>query len=186
LSSELAFRMKLIEYEYMLKRVRVMVVRDAGEIIVDNETIPLQKGVEIEIPLWLAQVLEKEGLVNPIEPPMSIEDIARVHFSVISARTPADLEPLPKNFYLETMRYIKMLDEQIRKEFRAELLEEKQKAVQYVLEIMDRRLLLILQSMRSPTSLAEISSKLSEEEAVLLEELRSDIETWRSRLMPPA
>ncbi len=177
-------KLDLIEYEYMLKPVRVMVTRDYGELVIDGEAIQLQKGVEAELPYWLAKIFENKGVANTLESAITIEDIARVHFSVVSARTPADLEPLPRNFYLEALRYIKRLDEEIRRNFNAELLEEKQKAIQYLLEIIDKRLLLILQSMRSPTSLAEISSKLSEEEAILMEELRRILDLWKKKLSP--
>jgi len=183
-SRELTLKLNLIKYKFKTKNVRIMVLRDNGNIRIDGEEITLQKGVEIEVPFWLAKILAEKGAANIIETNMSIEDIARIHFTVISARTPADLEPLPRSFYLEAARYIEQLEDTIRREFRAELLEEKQKAVQYLLEIIDKRLLLLLQSMRSPTTLAEISSKLSEEEAVLIEELRSDIETWKKTIAP--
>jgi len=183
-SRELLLRLKLIKYRFWTKQVRVMVVKDSRSLRVDGDEITLQKGVEIETPLWLAKILARNNIVNIIETSITIEDIARVHFSVVSARTPADLEPLPRNFYLEATRYIEQLEETIRKEFKAELLEEKQKAIQYLLEIIDKRLLLILQSMRSPTAIAEISSKLSEEEAILLNELKKDIELWRRNIVP--
>lgn len=178
-------RLRLVAFKHKLRNTRVMVLRQLGELVVDGERLSLEKGVEIEIPLWLATLFTEKEYTNMVEQPITIEDIARVHFSTVSARTPADLEPLPKGFYLEALRYIESLDRQIRREFNAMLLEERQKATQYLLEIIDKRLLLILQSMRSPTSLAEISSKLTEEESILLEELRDDIESWRKALAPP-
>lgn len=179
-------KLRLVAFRHRLRSTRVMVLRELGEINIDGEKLSLEKGVEIEVPLWLATLLTEKGYVNIVEQPITIEDIARVHFSTVSAKTPADLEPLPKGFYLEALRYIESLDKQIRREFNAMLLEERQKATQYLLEIIDKRLLLILQSMRSPTSLAEISSKLTDEESILLEELRDDVEKWKKALAPPS
>ncbi len=184
MSRELLLRLKLIAYRFSIRPIRVMILKDTKSLKIDGESYTLQKGIEAEIPLWAAKALEEYGVAGQVESNITIEDIARVHFAVVSARTPADLEPLPRSFYLEAIRYIKELDEKIRREFRAELLEEKQKAIQYLLEIVDKRLLLMLQSMRSPTTLAEISSKLSEEEIVLLQELRDDIEAWRRLVVP--
>ncbi len=176
--------LRIIEEEYMLKPVRIMVVKDYGNVHIDGTEYPLHKGVELEVPLWLAELLVSQGVANVVETPLSIEDIARVHFTTVSARTPAELEPLPRNFYQEAKRFIKQLDEEIRREFNAALLEEKQKAIQYLLEIIDRRLTLIMQSIRSPTTVAEISSKLSQEESALLEEIRDDVEKWKRTLTP--
>lgn len=182
--NKIALQLKKLAIEYRLRPIRVMVVKDYGTITVDGVEYTLSKGAEIEVPRWLADVLEEMGVANPVERGLDIEDITRVHFSTLNARTPAELEPLPRDFYLEALRYIERLSARVKKEFDASLLEEQQKAMRYLLEIIDRRLTLILQSIRSPTSIAEISSKLSPEELVLLNSLRESLETWQKSLSP--
>ncbi|MMZ70441.1 hypothetical protein D1872_334860 [compost metagenome] len=49
---------------------------------------------------------------------------------------------------------------------------------------MDKRLLIMLQSLRSPTAIAEVSSKLAPEEAMLLETLYKTIEEWKRNILP--
>ena len=181
---KLSIELELIAQEYENGSVRVIVVKDYGKLRVDGAEYSLTRGVEIEVPRWLASILEDEGIANQSEPGISIEDITRVHFSVMSARTPAELEPLPRDFYQEALRYLERLAKRVRKEFNASLLEEHQKASQYLAEILDRRLSLILQSLRSPAALAEISASLSKEETALLDALRGSIDTWRKRLAP--
>ena len=175
---------KLHEFQHRIKQARFMVVKDVGTIVLDGVEVTLAKGVEVEVPLWAARVLEERGIGNRAEPGLSIEDITRIHFSVMNARSPADLEPLPRDFYFDALDYIEELSNRIRREFNAALLEERQRAIQYFLEILDKRLSLILQSVKSPAALAEIAEKLSPEEAALLDELRRDIEAWRGRLSP--
>jgi len=175
----------LAALRHRVKPTRVMVLRDAGTAVVDGVEVSLVKGAEVEVPLWAALTLEQAGIGNRVEQGLGIEDITRVHFSVMSARNPAELEPLPRDFYFEALDYIAELSERIRREFNAMLLEERQRAIQYFIEILDRRLTLILQSVRSPAALAEIADKLTPEEAALLDELRRDIESWKRSLSPP-
>ena len=182
--NRLELLLRMTEIEYRLRPVRVMVIRDEKPLTVDGQRVELQKGIEIEIPYWLAQALISEGIAEIVESPINIEDIARVHFSALSARTPAELEPLPQNFYQNAKEFIRHLEERIRRELNPILLEEKQKALQYLVEIIDKRLLIILQSLRSPTSMAELSSKLAPEESALLDTLYKTIELWKRRLLP--
>ncbi len=181
---KIGLQLRKLAIEYRLRPIRVMVVKDYGRITIDGAEYTLNKGAEIEVPRWLADILEEMGVANPVERGLDIEDITRVHFSTLNARTPAELEPLPRDFYMEALRYIERLSVRIKREFNASLLEEQQKAVRYLLEIIDRRLTLILQSIRSPASIAEISSKLSPEELVLLNSLKESLEIWQKFLSP--
>ncbi|KSW11939.1 hypothetical protein CF15_03875 [Pyrodictium occultum] len=180
----LSLMLKISEIAYKLRPVRVMVLRDEKPFTVDGQKVELQKGIEMEVPYWLSRVLIEEEVANTTEMPITIEDIARVHFSALSARTPADLEPLPQNFYRNVKDLIESLEERIRRELNPALLEEKQKAIQYLAEIVDKRLLIMLQSLRSPTAIAEVSSKLAPEEAMLLETLYKTIEEWKRNILP--
>lgn len=177
--------LELLGLEYEAKPVRVLVLKDLGSMVIDGVEHVLPKGSEAELPRWAARVLEEAGLVERTETEITIEDMTRVHFSVMSARSPAELEQLPRDFYREALEYIMRLRERVRREFNVALLEEQQRAQQYLLEIIDRRLSLILQSVRSPTALAEISGKLAPEEATLLDEIRRDIDAWKKALSPP-
>lgn len=182
--SELTFQLKRLVMEYRLKPVRVIVVKDLGKVVVDGVEYTLNKGIEIEVPQWLADVLEDMSIANSAERSLDIEDIARVHFSTLSARTAAELEPLPKDFYLEALRYIEKISQRAQKELNISLLEEQQKAIRYLLEIIDKRLSLILQGIRSPLSIAEISSKMTPEELLLVNTLREKLDEWRQFVSP--
>jgi len=180
--SDIILRLERLHAEARNREVRVVVTKDLGKIIVDGKTFTLTKGIEAELPLWLAEALAEKGVINLAENTITIDELARVHFSVMNARSPADLEPLPSNFYYEAARYLSQLRDRIRKELDPKLLEERHKAQEYLAEIIDRRLSLILRSIKSPATIAEISSKLSKEEHFLLTTLNNIIDKWKNKL----
>jgi DNA replication factor GINS len=59
--------------------------------------------------------------------------------------------------------------------------------LQYLLDIIDKRLTIMLQSLRSPTSIAEISSRLAPEEAALLRYFNDTLIKWKEKILlrPP-
>ncbi|HIQ11022.1 MAG TPA: DNA replication complex GINS family protein [Pyrodictium sp.] len=174
--------LELIELSYRLKPVRVMVVKDYGSLEIDGVMYELRRGTEVEIPRWIAEVLEEIGVVEILETGLSLEDIARIHFSTHSVKSMRELERLPENFYIQAKEYLKELETRIRRELNPMLLEEKQKAELYLVEIVNRRLNMIIQVLRSPASLAEIYEKFSEEEKLLADALRGLIEEWRKKV----
>ncbi len=174
--------LELARLAYLTGTVRVMVIKDAGTIRVGEVGYELRKGTEIELPRWLARLLSEKGVVEIVETPITLEDIARFHFGVMSARNVAEMEPLPQHFYQQVSEYVAMLDSRIRREFNAALLEEKQKASTYAAEIAMRRLAAILQVLRSPASMGELYGKLTVEERILIDVLYNALEKWRKMI----
>ncbi len=184
MESRLSIELEILEFEYLLRPVRTMILKDAGVLEIDGQKIELQKGVETELPYWLAKQLAVEELAKLIETPITLEDIARLHFSVVSAKTPSDLEPLPQYFYQEAKTVIRDLEERARRELNPALFEESQKMTQYLVDIVDKRLTMILQSLRSPTSIAELSSRLAPEETLLLTYFSQVLREWKNKILP--
>jgi len=174
--------LELIELSYKLKPVRVMVVKDYGSLEIDGATYELRRGTEVEIPRWIAEVLEEAGVVEVLETGLGLEDIARIHFSTHSVKSVRELERLPENFYMQAKEYLRELDARIRRELNPILLEEKQKAELYLVEIIGRRLSMIVQVLRSFASLVEVYERFSEEEKLLADVLRGLIEEWRKKV----
>ncbi len=155
-----------------------MVLKDLGVVRADGASYELRKGTEVELPRWLARSLQSIGAVKILESPLSIEDIARVHFNVLNARSLRDLEPVPEYFYLQVSEYLQDLDERIRREFDASLLDEKRRAELYMNDIVNKRIVTILHALRSPAAIAEISSKLSLEERILADSMKCLLDEW--------
>ncbi len=182
-ADELLAWLKLYDYDYCVKPVRAAVIRDMGRMTIDGVELELRKGTEIELPRWAAKELERRGIVEVLEKPLTVKDIARIHFSVISAHTPVELDPLPQYFYNSVREYYKELDQVIREKYSSALLEEKSKAANYIVGIVSKRLSLILQVLRSPSSIAEIESRLAPEEKILLDVMRRIMEKWEEKIL---
>jgi DNA replication factor GINS len=177
-------RLQLAELEYLTEAVRVIVLKNLPPVTIDGTTYDLRKGVELEMPRWLAEVLQAEGVVEKSGLEISLEDAARVHFSAMNMRSPSDLEPLPRHFYVSLKKQIERLDRAIRERPTISDIELRHKLVQYLSEIVERRLMMILYSIRSPAVLAELSSRLSPEEQFIQQLVYRSIEAWRERILP--
>ncbi|MET1128077.1 MAG: hypothetical protein ABWW70_02020 [Thermoproteota archaeon] len=177
-------RLQLAELEYLTEAVRVIVLRNLPPVTIDGTTYDLRKGVELEMPRWLAEILQAEGVVEKSGLEISLEDAARVHFSAMNMRSPSDLEPLPRHFYVSLKKQIERLDRAIRERPTISDIELRHKLVQFLSEIVERRLMMILYSIRSPAVLAELSSRLSPEEQLIQQLVYRSIEVWRERILP--
>ncbi|MET1101228.1 MAG: hypothetical protein ABWW69_01940 [Pyrodictiaceae archaeon] len=176
-------RMRMLRLNFMLKPVRVMVLKDLGVVSLDGVELELRKGVELELPRWLAELLVENGYAEYVETPITLQDIARIHFSTMSARNPGELEQLPKDFYNMAREYYLELSKRVRKELSPVILEERSKAASYLSEIVNKRITFILQVMRSPALLADIYQKLSPEEQVLLDTMHKLLDAWKTELL---
>ncbi len=180
--SAIARGLQLARLAYEASMVRVMVLRDEGLLSAGGRTYELRKGTEIELPRWLAQLLADRGVVEIIETPLTLEDIARIHFETMTVKTVGELEPLPRDFYQQVADYVKTLDTRVRREFNAVLLEEKQKAIMYAAEVAAKRLNMMLQVLRTPTAMGELYAKLTNEEQILMDILSTALDEWRKRM----
>ncbi|BCU68539.1 hypothetical protein HS7_19760 [Sulfolobales archaeon HS-7] len=92
---------KVYESISRIKRVKVKAIAEAriGNIIKFN------KDDEIELPFWMAEELERNGLVKIKD--IDIDELGKILFQERqSMNRPAELYPLPKNFYLEIHKMI--------------------------------------------------------------------------------
>ncbi len=177
-------RIEALRVRYELKPVRVMVLRDVGKVRIDGVEYELRKGTEVELPRWMARVLASKGIVEYIETPMTLDDVARVHYMVTEARSLAETPQLPEDFYFRARDYLRQLSEELRRRPDPRILEEKSKAEIYLEEVVTRRLWAILQLLRSPAARSEVYDRLSSEEKVLHDTLLEEIEAWRRMVSP--
>ncbi len=181
---ELKRVLELLRARYELKPVRVMVVKDVGKLVIDGVELELRKGTEVEVPRWVARILASQGYVEILESPLTLDDIARVHFMVTETRSLVDTPSLPEDFYQRAREYFDRLEELLRRNPSAQLLEEKEKAELYFEEILSRRFWTILQLLRATGARAEVYERLSPEEKILHDTLQEVIEEWLASISP--
>ncbi len=182
--TNIASMLELIRTNYMLGKVKVLVLKDAGPLLVDNETIILKRGYELEIPRFLAEILAEKGIVSFKDEILGIEDIARIHYNEMNIRSPAGIDELPENFYQRALDYMKKLDKELKETVDPALFEEKKRAEIMLKEILFKRLSLLLQLILSPMASYQVLAKLSDEEKVLYELLEKSINKWISIVAP--
>ncbi len=182
--TNIASMLELIRTNYMLGKVKVLVLKDAGPLLVNNETIILKRGYELEIPRFLAEILAEKGIVSFKDEILGIEDIARIHYNEMNIRSPAGIDELPENFYQRALDYMKRLDKELKETVDPALFEEKKRAEIMLKEILFKRLSLLLQLILSPMASYQVLAKLSDEEKVLYELLEKSINKWISIVAP--
>ncbi len=173
-------RLSALEEEYLEKPVRVLVLRD-HTLTLPGGSVELRKGTEMEIPRRAARLLQARGVVEVRDEGLKLEDIARIHFSEMETRSPAEIARLPPDFYMRAKEYMALVEERLRS-LDPQAFEEKKRAELFLSEIISHRLSLILRLLQSGVKLAKVMDKLTPEEQVLYEALSTLLEEWRKRV----
>lgn len=161
-----------------LSPVKVAVFRDLGKLVVGETTELLSRGVEASIPLWLAELLSREGLVEIMENVLEPRDVA---MALISERgsNEKDFARLRPRFYLEIRRLMHKIREASMKEPEAavsllKLESNLDDLIQYRLRKLTK-----IAVLSTEEEIDEYLSKILVEEGVLLRNLKSLISGWR-------
>lgn len=183
--SRVEARLHLLEKAYDNSNVKVLVTQDLnGLVLPDGTRISARKGDRIEIPRWMARVLEADGKASIIRDEITTEDVIRIHYREMQRTSIMDIERLPDNFYWSVREYVNYLEKKIREEPDPRLLEEKRRLSEYIDEIIDKRIQSIVLSTMDEKMAGQISSKISPEEQVLMEELIQVLRKWRKQIIP--
>ncbi len=177
-------RLTLLEKAYENTMTKVIALKSIDRMVLpDGTVITAQRGDKIEIPRWMARVLEDEKTVSILWDDVSIEDVIRIHYREMQRVSLKDIEQLPDNFYWLVRDYLANLDRRIRENPEPQLIEEKRRMHDYLNEIVDKRLQTIALSSLDEKMSSQISARLTPEEQVLLDELRNLIREWRSKIL---
>ncbi len=177
-------RLTLLEKAYENTMTKVIALKSIDRMVLpDGTVITAQRGDKIEIPRWMARVLEDEKTVSILWDDVSIEDVIRIHYREMQRVSLKDIEQLPDNFYWLVRDYLANLDRRIRETPEPQLIEEKRRMHDYLNEIVDKRLQTIALSSLDEKMSSQISARLTPEEQVLLDELRNLIREWRSKIL---
>lgn len=179
-----AERLKLLRYSYAANAVKVMVLRDAGSVRIGEDSLTLAKGTEVELPRWAAVRLSELGIAKFKEEPLTIEDVARVHYNEMNVRSPMQLGKLPEGFYQRARDYISQLERGLKETADPALFREKMRAEVMLKEIIEKRISMIMQLVMSSNAAVHVIERLTPEERVLYNELRTAVEEWKALVAP--
>lgn len=93
--------------------VRVMVLRDLGKTFFSD--VELVKGIETEIPRWVAEILEKKGFVKILRNINSLEDLNKIVFqeSIREEGHKRELYKVAPDLYFEIEKFIEEYKQRI-------------------------------------------------------------------------
>ncbi|MCE4614338.1 MAG: DNA replication complex GINS family protein [Desulfurococcales archaeon] len=174
-------RLKLLEGDYELEPVRVLVLREA-EIPAPSGVTVVQRGEELDLPRWQARKLRDSGIVEIKEAEIGSEEIARVHFTEVNSRGAIQLAQLPPRFYLKVREYIENLNRAIKENPSPSLFNDRANTEKLLADIVDRRLNKIVRLVVAGGD-DSVLDKMTPEEKILYKTLLETLKTWREGII---
>jgi DNA replication factor GINS len=183
---KLEVALKLERNVYLEERVKVILLKEVNDLFDGEAFLRLGKGMEVELPRWLAKDLVDRGIAKysrekTVEE--SLKEVAKFRFLESKKDEPYPTE-LPPDFYKRMREIIEKykrpeVDSDNVEEFAQKLLKVTKIKVQ-LKELVDIRLMKIVSKILGedeiPVSLVE---RLTPEERVFAQEFGNDVKTWK-------
>ncbi len=138
------------------------------------------KGQKITLPLFLARILHKQGVVEYLnDPSLALSDL---HAKQWEQERTASLQELPEHLYLQLVQKLKEINETIRTNPSGYLIQERQRsetAFRQLLLDRENKILRNLSSSFIPT----VQKNLTVSECVLIEYLVEILKEWENQLL---
>ena len=170
-----------MEFEFLNAKVRVQAERDFQAIELPGLRIgPLSKGERYSMHLWVAEELEKKGIVKMVErPELKDEELMKFH-SRETGLSGGPLE-LPSDFYPRLRRMLRKLEEAARRD--PSVLTGLDKLRARAQDIVNARLKKIV-SLASSVARSPMTRKyLTPEEEVIFDLVGDLTDTWREEVI---
>jgi hypothetical protein len=140
---------------------------------------PFEEGKEYEIRLWIAQELEREGIVRIKEGALDATKLYKIQWTE-RIQAVSQLSSLPEDFYPKLRRMIEDL------RAASKTSPEKMREYEYVqnlsLDVVNCRLKKIISLASSSAQDSQTSKNLNIEERDLYERIRQIVNEWRSKI----
>ncbi|AFH43359.1 hypothetical protein [Fervidicoccus fontis] len=173
-------RLELLKQAFNNTSVKVIAVSDIDQTVLPNGAVlKAKKGEEVELPRWIANFLEERGLVKRKWDEISVQEVSKIHYREMSRRAVKDIEQLPSNFYWLVQEYLDYLEKKIRSEADPSFIEDRQNLLEFLSEIVEKRMRAVITYVFSYGDYTEISQKLTQEEIILAEELKNLLIQWK-------
>ena len=163
----------------LLSPVRVIVLKTLGKVPFSD--IELIKGIEIEMPRWIAYELEKIGVVEVKRSISNINDINKAKFTeeALSKKSQIALGKIPHDFYPESINMINSLENKYQSEKNPEALIELEKVKRNLSKLSTLRLQkIILSALIAKEKTEELENNMSLEEKILFRRFLTVMNSW--------
>ncbi|MCC6061345.1 MAG: DNA replication complex GINS family protein [Desulfurococcaceae archaeon] len=158
--------------------VRVMVLKDIGK--TGFTDIDLVRGVEIDLPRWVAETLENKEYVKIIRNVKSSDDVNRIRFQEErrSEGSKYELHKIPPNLYYEIRRLIREYEKKIdSKDPRVfQEIEKLKKSFEKILSLRYKKILYYIQVSENIDE--ELEKRMTLEEKIFYRLFLRNIHKW--------
>ena len=164
------------------RTVRVRVVREIPKVEVGGGTVgPYKGGVEVEMPYWIAEVLEDANYVRFLgDDTLTISDVSKIHWreTLPSSR---QIPKLRDDFYFQLRRILSILEKERRSD--VSKVREYERAISFFTDILNCRLRKIATLAASQLQYTDLIQNMTVEEKALFNQLYSTVDIWRRKIL---
>lgn len=166
--------MRAREASFLTAPVKITAKKSIPEAKLTTFSMPdVKEGNTIEVPRWVAEVLEEEGLAERAEESVEAELYRALQREKLQGST--QLSPIRGDFYLKLRRYLMALKK------KGEQDQHYQKVLTATTSLMTMRLVKMV-TLAGYTSQPEPHQLLSPEELTLFRQVKSIISLWRETI----
>ncbi|MEM2105698.1 MAG: hypothetical protein QXV21_04425 [Candidatus Bathyarchaeia archaeon] len=174
---------KTSDFEFENSLIKVIANRNCPEIkLVGLNVGPFEEGNVYEIQFWVAQELEKVGIVRFREEELlDAKKIYKIQW-MERVQTPSQISKLPEEFYPKLRRYLAELKKASAKS--PEKMREYEKSMQVIRDMINARLKKIVSLATANFGQTEqVLKNLTSEERLIYERLRKLIHNWKAQIL---
>lgn len=164
------------------KPIKVIANRNEAKIELSGLSVgPFEEGREYEIRFWIAQELEKVGIIRfRAEDLLDVAKLHKIHWKE-RVQPSSMVSPLSEGFYPKLRWYLDYLKKASRTS--SERLKELEKSTRTSHDIINCRVKKIVSLASSPLLTAQTLEDLTPEERTLYHHLHQIIDEWRNKIL---
>lgn len=168
-----------IAYGYGLSIIKVAAKKDIKRVEIGSFTVEeTRQGSEIEIPRWVAEVLDKQDLVTYPDDGMELEVFKAINREKIQG--PIHLTSMRSDMYPKIRSLLK---NDLRENRTPDELQEHQKLSMSTRNLVTIRIRKLLSLAALPSTPDEITKKITPEEELLFDHVRGVVDQWRTLVL---
>lgn len=172
-SGQSMLQLRMLRLMYELQPVRVNVLRTCKTI--PGMDTPIQKGSQISLPRFVAEILEGYGIAEIVESTLTYQDIAKVKFSHMQQR--GNIPKIDDFFYTKVKDSVKRLISKAKTESDIVLLRNVEKMYTDFTDISNTRISAIFRAFQL-RSVDVIEKNCTIEERLLISLIKSVYDKW--------
>lgn len=187
----LELMLKLEQEAFMEDKVKVMITHDISELFTGETFLKLGKGMEVEVPRWLAEYLVSKGYAKFVKE-ITLNDILK-KVSSYNFLEKKNLDDYPKDIDKKLYKYVRLILKRFEEADIAEVQDKKSLIIQYMnleklkSQIVELANVRLLKSLRLMLGLGEVPvdliERLAPEELAIINEIKDDITVWKENVL---